>query len=138
VSTIRSRMHISMLWWVMAHMGSTNASRPSGVRPVARWRARRYTPLYCLKTPSQRVGEVLTALSEGLDVSAAVRVFGHRHATITTWVARAGEHSAVLHNRWLRNLHLPHIQLDELRTRLRSRAHTLWLWVACDPISKLR
>jgi IS1 family transposase len=36
-----------------------------------------------------------------------------------------------------RDLHLPHIQLDELRTRLRSRAHILWLWVAIDPISKL-
>src|SRR5262245_40082695 len=99
--------------------------------------ARRHTPLYCLKTPSQRVGEVLTALAEGLTVAAAVRVFGHRHATITTWVMRAGEHSAMLHSRWLRNLQLPHIQLDELRTRLRSRAHILWLWVAIDPISKL-
>jgi transposase-like protein len=95
------------------------------------------TPLYRLKTASQRVGEVLTALAEGLSVAAAVRVFGHRHATITTWVTRAGEHSATLHSHWLRNLDLPHIQLDELRTRLRSRAHILWLWVAVDPISKL-
>jgi transposase InsO family protein len=65
-------------------------------------------------------------------------VFGHRHATITTWLTRAGEHSACLHDRVLRNLHLPHIQFDELRTRLRSRVSTLWLWVALDPISKLR
>jgi transposase-like protein len=83
------------------------------------------------------VGEVLTALCEGRDISAAVRVFGHRHATITTWVARAGEQSATLHTRWLPNLHLPHIQHHELRTRLPSRAQTLWLWAACDPISKL-
>lgn len=99
--------------------------------------ARRDTPLYQLKTPAQRVGEVLTALAEGLDVSAAVRVFGHRHATITTWLARAGQHSATLHNHFFRNLHLPHVQLDELRTRLRSRAHTLWLWVAVDPLTKI-
>lgn len=98
---------------------------------------RRDTPLYRLKTASQRVAEVLTALAEGLDVSAAVRVFGHRHATITTWLTRAGAHSATLHDRVFRNLHLPHIQLDELRTRLRSRAHVLWLWVTVDPISKL-
>jgi transposase-like protein len=80
---------------------------------------------------------VLTALSEGLSVAAAVRVFGHRHATITTWLSRAGDHSAMLHDRVFRNLHLPHIQLDELRTRLRSHAHALWLSLAVDPLSKI-
>jgi IS1 family transposase len=99
--------------------------------------ARRHTPLYRLKIPAQRVGEVLTALAEGLDISAAVRVFGHCHPTITAWVTRAGEHSALLHDRWFQNLHLPHLQLDELRTRLRSRAQALWLWVALDPLTKV-
>jgi len=99
--------------------------------------ARRTTPLYRLKTASHRIAEVLSALAEGLSIAAAVRVFGHRHATITTWLTRAGEHSATLHDRYLHNLVLPHLQLDELRTRLRNRAHTLWLWVAVDPISKL-
>ncbi len=51
-----------------------------------------------------RVGEVLTALAEGLDVAAAVRVFGHGHATITTWLIRAGTHSATLHDRVFRDL----------------------------------
>ena len=98
---------------------------------------RRNTPLYRLKTASQRVAEVLTTLAEGLSVAAAARVFGHRHATITTWLTRAGEHSATLHHGWFRHLHLPHVQLDELRTRLRCRAHTVWLWLAVEPCSKL-
>ncbi len=51
--------------------------------------ARRHTPLYRLKTPSQQVAVVLTALAEGLDPSAAERVFGYRQATITTWLSRA-------------------------------------------------
>ncbi len=99
--------------------------------------ARRDTPLYRLKTAASRVGEVLTALAEGLDVAAAERVFRHRQATITTWVTRAGAHSALLHDRVFHNLHLPHLQLDEVRTRLRRRVHILWLWVAVDPITKL-
>jgi transposase-like protein len=99
--------------------------------------ARRDTPLYRLKTASQRVGEVLTALAEGLDVAAAMRVFGHQHATITTWLTRAGAHSVTLHQRVFQQLHLPHVQLDEIRTRLRSRAQIVWLWVAIDPLSKL-
>ncbi len=98
---------------------------------------RRDTPLYRLKTASQRVGEVLTALAEGLDMSAAGRVFGHRHATIVTWVTRAGEHSATLHDRWLQDLQLPHLQLDELRTRVRRHTCALWLWLVVDPCTKL-
>jgi transposase-like protein/IS1 family transposase len=99
--------------------------------------ARRDTPLYRLKTPAGRVGEVLTALAEGLDVAAATRVFGYDHATITRWLTRAGAHSARLHERWLRHLRLPHVQLDELRTRVRRQAQALWLWVAIDPCTKL-
>ena len=121
-------MHISTPWWVMAHMGNTNESRPCAARHVARWRTRRDTPLYRLKTTSHRIAEVLTALAEALSVSAAARLFGHRHATITRWLTRAGQHSATLHDRLFQRLHLPHIQCDELRTRLRTRTHALWLW----------
>src|SRR5215469_3721001 len=45
--------------------------------------ARRHTPLYRLKTPSQQIAVGLTALAEGLDASAAERVAGlpagHHH-----------------------------------------------------------
>ena len=51
--------------------------------------ARRHTPLYRLKTPSRQVAMVLTALAEGLDPSAAARVFAYRQATILTWLSRA-------------------------------------------------
>ncbi len=99
--------------------------------------ARRHTPLYRLKTPSQQVAMVLAALAEGLDPSAAVRVFGYRQATITTWLSRAGEHAQTLHERFFRTLHLPYLQLDELRTRLRCAKQVLWLWLAIDPLTKI-
>jgi hypothetical protein len=63
---------------------------------------------------------VLSAPAEGLDPSEALRVFGFRQATITTWSSRAGEHAQTLHERFFCHLHLPHLQLDELRTKLRS------------------
>jgi len=99
--------------------------------------ARRPTPLYRLKTPSRQVAVVLTARACGLDPSAAERVFGYRQATITTWLIRAGEHAQTLHERSLNNLWLPHIQLDELRTRLRSTKQVLWLWLAIDLLTKI-
>jgi transposase-like protein/IS1 family transposase len=99
--------------------------------------SRRNTPFYRLKTPSQQIAVVLSALAEGLDPSAAERVFGYRQATITTWLTRAGEHAQTLHEHFFRNLHLPHLQLDELRTRLRCATQVLWLWLAVDPCTKL-
>jgi len=80
---------------------------------------------------------VLSALAEGLDASEAWRVFGYRQATITTWLSRAGEHAQTLHERTFLNLWLPHLQLDELRTRLRSANQILWLWLAIDPLTKI-
>jgi IS1 family transposase len=93
--------------------------------------------LYRLKTPSQQVATVLSALAEGLDASAAERVFGYRQAMITSWLTRAGRHAESLHERCFRNLHIPHLQLDELRTRLRSATQVLWLWLAIDPLTKI-
>src|SRR6266436_4294056 len=99
--------------------------------------ARRHTPLYRLKTPSHHIAMVLSALAEGLDASAAERVFGYRQATITHWLSRAGEHAQSLHERCFRNLQIPHLQLDELRTRLRCATQVLWLWLAIDPLTKI-
>ncbi len=80
---------------------------------------------------------VLSALAEGLDPSAAVRVFGFQHATITRWLTRAGWHAEILHERCFRNLHVPHLQLDEIRTRLRRCTQILWVWLVIDPTTKI-
>jgi len=99
--------------------------------------ARRHTPLYRLKTPSHQIAIVLTALAEGLDASAAERVFGYRQATITTWLTRAGQHAQSFHEHFFCHLQLPYLQLDELRTRLRCHTHVLWLWLVIDPATKI-
>jgi len=104
-----------------------------GSRVTARWG----TALYRLKTPSSRIGEVLSALAEGLDVGAAVRVFGHSETTITRWRDRAAQHAERVHHHFLHGLHLPHLQLDEIRARLRRYDRVTWLWLALDPRTKL-
>jgi transposase-like protein len=63
--------------------------------------ARRHTPLYRLKTPSQQVAMVLSALAEGLDLSAAERVAGlsagdHHHLAFPCWWARTNPARALL------------------------------------------
>lgn len=107
--------------------------RACGSRVTARWG----TALYQLKTPPSRIGEVLSALAEGLDIGAAVRVFGHSETTITRWRDRAAQHADRVHRHFLHGLHLPHLQLDEIRARLRRRDRVTWLWLALDPGTKL-
>jgi hypothetical protein len=109
--------------------------RPQPCR--ATFSARRDNPIYRLKTPFEQVAMVLAALAEGLDLSATSRVFGSRQATITTWLTRAGVHAQLLHKRSFCHLQLAHVQLDELRTRLRSHSRVLWLWLAIDPRTKI-
>jgi IS1 family transposase/transposase-like protein len=104
-----------------------------GSKVSARWG----TALSRLKTPSARIGEVLSALAEGLEVGAAVRVFGHGEATIIRWRDRAAQQAVRVHHHFLRDLPLRYIQLDEIRTRLRPLGRVLWLWLALDPHTKL-
>jgi len=95
------------------------------------------TVLYRLKTPARRVGEVLSALAEGLSVGAAVRVFGQGEFTIRSWLTHAGLHATSLHERLFQGLKLLHLQLDELCTKTRQSADALWVWFAVDARTKI-
>jgi transposase-like protein len=79
----------------------------------------------------------LHAIAEGLSVRAAARVFQLSETTVRSWLTRAGLHSRSLHDRLMRSLHLTHLQLDELRLKLRGQLDAGWLWVACDARTKL-
>jgi IS1 family transposase len=96
------------------------------------------TPMYRLKTPLQHVVMVMTALSEGVDISAASRIFGYHPTTIQRWLERGGGHGERLHERALfRAVVAGHIQLDELVTRVKRDHERVWLWSAIDAASKL-
>ncbi len=130
-----------MPWSVTVSTDSTSVERPCVARLAARWRTRRFSPLGDAAVPAQN--RILSGCRSAdragtrLSVAAAVRVFGHRHATITRWLTHPGAHSATLYARVGERLHLPHIQCDELRSRLRNRTHTLWLWLALEKLTKI-
>jgi hypothetical protein len=104
-----------------------------GSKVSERW----VTALYQRKTPPSRIGEVLSARAEGLSIGAAVRGFGHGETTITRWRDRAAQQAERGHRHFLHDLRLPHLQLDEIRARLRARERVIWLWLALDPATKL-
>jgi transposase-like protein len=93
-------------------------------------RTSRYgTPLYWLKTSLVQVAMVMTALSEGVDISAATRIFGHHHTTITRWIVQSGRHGERLRQRLFhRALSIGHLQLDELVTKVKQDDKRIWVW----------
>ncbi len=96
------------------------------------------TVMYHLKTPLHRVAMALTGLSEGLDLSAASRIFGHHPSTLARWLERAGGHSARLQERvFFQAITTGHMQLDELVTKVKLKAEKVWVWTAITAESKL-
>ncbi len=119
-------------------MGMPSTSRPFAARPAHRVQCSTPHTLISSENPfSPGRSGADHALAEGQDPSASERVFGYRQATITTWLTRAGGHAELFHERCFRNLQPPHLQLDELRTRLRNASQVLWLWLAIDPCTKI-
>jgi IS1 family transposase len=98
--------------------------------------ARLGTPMYGLKTSSERVGLATHLAMKGLSIADNSEVLGHSPATITRWLERDGEHSENLHKRFFKDLVITHIQLDELYTRVRRWAKRVWVWTAQDAQSK--
>ena len=87
--------------------------------------------------PAAQVALVLLAVNLGLTIADTALLFQHSEVTIRLWLTRAGEHAEKVHAHFFQNLTLGHLQLDELFTTLRDKAHDLWVWVAFDPATKL-
>jgi ferredoxin len=60
----------------------------------------------------------------GVDASALEEVFGVREITFRTWLCRSGMQGKKLHERFVAELALVHVQLDELWAILRTVART--------------
>lgn len=99
--------------------------------------ARRNTVLYRLKTSAQMIERVLGLLALGVEISALEEVFGIGESSIRTWLCRSGEQGQKFHERWLVELELIHIQLDELWANVKHYGQEVWVWVAMDAQTKL-
>jgi len=64
-------------------------------------------------------------------------VFGISEGTIRTWLCRSGEQGRKLHERFMIELELVHIPLDELWIDVKHHVQELWVWVAGDAQTRL-
>jgi IS1 family transposase len=98
---------------------------------------RKNTVLYRLKTHSELVEKIMWLLALGVDASALEEVFDVRENPIRTWLCRGGMQGRKLHERFMVELELIHVQLDELWGKVKSAGQEVWLWAVTDVKSKL-
>jgi hypothetical protein len=99
--------------------------------------SRKNTVLYRLKTHSGLVEKNLWLLALGVDASALEEVFGVREITIRTWLCRSGMQGKKLHVRFMLELDLVHVQLDELLANVKHSTQDMWVWVVSDATTKI-
>src|SRR5215467_16408566 len=100
----------------------------------------------------ERIVHVLACLAEGLGIRATARVFEVAPNTVLAWLMEAPEHLRAFSRYFLCDVHVEHLQLDELYAVLRDRKAGAisddeaierlersrnWAWEAMDPTSKL-
>jgi hypothetical protein len=96
---------------------------------------RRNTILFRLHTLAKTVETVLHLSACGCDISVLAEVFQKQECTIRMWLTRGGHSGKKLHNHFLQNLHLFHVQLDELYAQVKRADQKVW--VATDAVTKL-
>jgi hypothetical protein len=74
--------------------------------------ARLGTPMYQLKTASERVGLATHLAMKGMSVADISEVMGHSPETIQRWLERDGAHSEKLHEHLFQGPVVVHIQVD--------------------------
>ncbi len=69
------------------------------------------TPMYRLKTASERVALATHLAKKGMSIADISEVLGHSEETVTRWLERIGQHSERLHESLFKHLVVAHIQL---------------------------
>jgi len=83
------------------------------------------------------VEKILWLLALGVDASVLEEVFGVREITIRTWLCRSGMQGKKLHDRFMLELELIHVQLDELWANVMHSTQDMWVWVVSDATTKI-
>ena len=84
----------------------------------------RGTPFFNLRTAKEEVVNALKTLVERGSLRGTARVTGHKKDTIASWQKRAGEHADALREYLLHDLHLDHLEVDELYTFVEKKRRT--------------
>jgi len=84
------------------------------------------TFFFDLRTSEEKVLLALKLLVKGLGIRAIAEVLDSKPDTVLSWLRRAAEHSAEVEERWLGELKVSKVELDELWTFVEKKQLRLW------------
>lgn len=84
------------------------------------------TFFFDLRTPEEKVLLALKLLLRGMGIRAIAEVLDSKPDTVLSWLKRAAEHSAEVEARWLGELKVSKVELDELWTFVKKKQLRLW------------
>lgn len=98
---------------------------------------RQGTVFHRLQTEEREVTKVITLLAHGCPKQAVVKAFGYDERTIDGWEKRAGQQCEQVHEALVAQgqLALEHVQVDEIRVKLRGMV--VWMALALMVSSRL-
>jgi len=111
-----------------------------------------HTLFYGKPLSAERIVHTVAAVAEGLGIRAVARVFAVEPKTVLAWLSEAADQLDAFSHYFLREVHVDHVQLDELCALLSEgkagqgseaaaveplQCSPSWVWVAMDPVSKL-
>ena len=76
-------------------------------------------------------------LALGVDASSLEEMFNVSETTIRTWLCRSGIQGKKLPERFMLELDLIHVQLDELWANMKRSNQGMWVWVVSDAPTKI-
>ncbi len=88
--------HHALRWDGMRNKGEATASIECGACG-SKHTVRLGTPMYRLKTASERVALATHLAMKGMSIADIREVLGHSEETVTRWLTRSGQHSERLH-----------------------------------------
>ena len=84
------------------------------------------TFFFDLRTSEEKVLLALKLLLKGMGIRAIAEVLDCKPDTVLSWLRRAAEHSAEVEARWLGELKVSKVELDELWTFVEKKQLRLW------------
>ncbi|MBF0176892.1 MAG: IS1 family transposase [Magnetococcales bacterium] len=108
------------------------------------------TPLFDLRISQEKIVAVVRHLAEGTGVRKTARLTGVSRDTVGRILRRVGSHARGIHDRLVRGLDVPEVQMNEMwsfvkkkdkncteKERFEGEAGSVWDHIAIDPVSKL-
>jgi transposase-like protein len=95
------------------------------------------TPYHRLQHRRTTFDEVATLSVEGLNKSAIVRVKRIAWNTVSRWLEKAAKLCRRFNDRKIAGLVVEELQADEIRTIVRDKEHTIWIFTTIDVWSRL-